>query len=529
MSFRIIALLLFLTLLSLPDTAVAADLLQPTSEAPRYVLSNARRESDRFGRSVLAVDFRRTKNGKGSVSLSGASSEGRISISASVPSGEQSGTLRLSSMFGFGGGIPDVELFLVQRHKIGASKTLQSMVSNTVRSGNPGVNTSARPWTAEEREMAAEFERIMNDDSAHKPTKSYPVTMKPADGTEFVPNTAKLTKGTKLGACQRNAWNSLTTISENDDGTVNVRWDKYGKSFDCAMSRGELTIASTVLAALAKHPATKYPPTVPNWASESAKTLGAPSPGAKPRKSYPINIPIPSDSMVVPADMKIKAGVKLFACYGRSWNPLTALGENEDGTLNIRWDKYGSAWDNSMARSELIIKRDMGQTLRENPEAVAEVIPPLRRKSYAVKIPVPTGSQFVPADVKLKPNTKLQACYAGRWCPITFLSHASDGTLNVHWDDYSSGFDCSMVRTELIIRDQDLPKTPVSDDAMAGARTFTDATGRFKVKATIQNQTESEVTLLTEKGKVVTLPISKLSDADQEFLRSTADAVNPFE
>ena len=60
-------------------------------------------------------------------------------------------------------------------------------------------------------------------------------------------------------------------------------------------------------------------------------------------------------------------------------------------------------------------------------------------------------------------------------------------------------------------------------------RNFSDLTGKFKVKARIVKKSETEVTLLTEQGKEVTLPLSKLSAADQEFLRSNVDTKNPFE
>lgn len=505
--------------------ASAADLVQPSADAPRYQLSNARQERDRFGRSVIAVDFRRTKAGAGSVALSGASAKGPVSISAFVPSSQESGTLHLSSMFGSRGGVSDLELFLVQNHRINATRTLRAMVSNSVRVGNPGTTTSPRAWTAEERKLADDFRRMMNDDSAHKPVKAYAVSMKPPEGFEFVPNTAKLTKGTKLQACFQSKWHPLTTISENSDGTINVRWDKYGPSFDCAMTRGELIAETALVAGLEKHPASKYPPTVPNWTNASAKTTGAPTPDAKTRKSYPVSIAVPSGSETVSADLKIKAGVALQACYAGKWNPITALSENEDGTLNVRWNDYGSGFDCSMLRAELIINKMMAQQLRTNPDAVQENTPPLRRKAYAVSIPVPRGSQFVPDNAVLKPGTKLQACYARKWNPITFLSHASDGTLNVHWDEYSSGFDCSMLREQLIIRSSELTQTT----AAAEMRTFTDATGKFKVKAKIVALTGDAVTLLTDKGKEVMLPINKLSEPDQDFLRTYQSAENPFE
>ena len=61
----------------------AADFVQSSADAPQYQLSNAWQEKDRFGQSVIAVDFRRTK--AGTVSLSGASAKGPVSISAFGP------------------------------------------------------------------------------------------------------------------------------------------------------------------------------------------------------------------------------------------------------------------------------------------------------------------------------------------------------------------------------------------------------------------------------------------------------------
>lgn len=527
----------------------AQDLVKPAANAPQYQLSNLRTETDRFGRSGIAVDFRRTRLGEGSVSVSGKSARGQLSISAWIPASEESGTIQLESLFG-GNIATDIELYLVQDHRLSANKTVYAMVSNAVRIGNPGPSPTPREWTAEEKAMYQEFIRIMNDDSAHKPPAKYPVSVKTPEASQFVPNIAKLTKGTRLHACYQNKWYPLTTISENDDGTVNVRWDDFGAKYDCSMNRGELVIANNVLAALGKHPATKFPETVPNWASEAAKKTEPGSPPAVASKMYPISIAIPGDSQLVPQDLKLKPGIPLQACYASKWNPITTLAENDDGTLKIRWDEYGPAFDCNMVREELIIKKDLAQQLRTNPSAVKVAAPtadakPL--KSYPVSIAIPRDSEFVPTNVELKPGTKLQACYAGKWNPMTLLSTNADGTLTVRWDDWGATFDCSMQRNELIIKksilkDAAVPKesaaakdsTAAKDSATPSAptpemRTFTDITGKFKVKAKIVKQTDKQVTLLTEQGKEVTLPIARLSETDQEFVRSIANPKNPFE
>lgn len=64
-------------------------------------------------------------------------------------------------------------------------------------------------------------------------------------------------------------------------------------------------------------------------------------------------------------------------------------------------------------------------------------------------------------------------------------------------------------------------------------RTWTDATGKFKVEATIFELTDTEVKLLKKDEKVVTLPLDKLSEADRNHLAEVrsklAAEVNPFE
>lgn len=218
------------------------------------------------------------------------------------------------------------------------------------------------------------------------------------------------------------------------------------------------------------------PPVARPAAAKAAGAAGAqksdpPANGILRRKSYPVTISVPGDSMRVPADMRLSPGTPLEACYFSKWNPITLLRENPDGTLNVRWDDYGPRYDCSMVRDELIIKR------RRPPAAPAAVAkkPPAapvqtgaggapsvgkpvtaaraakRLKKYPVTIAIPEGSQAVPADARLKAGARLQACWAGKWNPITFLAHNADGTLTVRWDDFGPSFDCRMARSELII------------------------------------------------------------------------------
>lgn len=120
------------------------------------------------------------------------------------------------------------------------------------------------------------------------------------------------------------------------------------------------------------------------------------------------------------------------------------------------------------------------------------------------------------------PQTKLKACYANRWNPITALAEANDGSLNVHWDEYSSGFDCSMARDQLIIHKSDLAIAKPADSKPADwgkIRTWVDSTGRHKIQAKLLRRTVDTVTLETADGRSITLPLEKLSDQDRELLK----------
>jgi hypothetical protein len=49
-------------------------------------------------------------------------------------------------------------------------------------------------------------------------------------------------------------------------------------------------------------------------------------------------------------------------------------------------------------------------------------------------------------------------------------------------------------------------------------RQWTDATGKFKVTATLEERTEDSVVLRGKDGKKLTIKISKLSKEDQKYL-----------
>lgn len=80
----------------------------------------------------------------------------------------------------------------------------------------------------------------------------------------------------------------------------------------------------------------------------------------------------------------------------------------------------------------------------------------------------------------------------------------------------------------------DQPARPMTQETTSGPveikselRTWTDKTGRFRIEATFVSEESGSVKLLRKDGKPATIPLDKLSDSDQAFVRQMLDE-NPF-
>lgn len=417
----------FVVLPTAAERSLGADLVKTLPNSSQFQLSNLRQEQDDFGNQVLVFDFKRTKQGKPSTYfVKGKTDRGPLAISAVLPGFQPSGNMRLRSMFPSSSNTQiNLELYVTSMHTVGEKAYVYSMVSNSIRIGNPGVPTRPREWSVQEKEG---YEKHLREKP--KTIKRYEITADLPSDSVKVPLSAKLTKGLGLKACYQSKWSPITALAENADGSVFVRWDEWGPTYDCNMLRSELLISKKELSTLSKHP-DSYFQKVPSSSSNPEESVTSTQ---KPRKDYPVSISVPKDS------------------------------------------------------------------------------------------------QFVPDDVVLPDGTPLQACYASKWNPITHLSNNPDGTLTVRWDDYGPAFDCSMLRSQLIIKKSALRGSSARDEKPIIDRLWTDATGKFKVQAKLIESTSTMVTLLTEAGKTVKLPVSKLSEADQNFLSENSSGdINPFE
>lgn len=107
----------------------------------------------------------------------------------------------------------------------------------------------------------------------------------------------------------------------------------------------------------------------------------------------------------------------------------------------------------------------------------------------------------------------------------TVLEITTDGRLRVERDFGSS-------KVSHYLTPSDARLIPQFDKYPEQYRTWSDATGKFSIDATIFDCTESEARLLKRDGLVVVIPLNKLSDADQAQLKAAHEKMlsetNPF-
>lgn len=76
---------------------------------------------------------------------------------------------------------------------------------------------------------------------------------------------------------------------------------------------------------------------------------------------------------------------------------------------------------------------------------------------------------------------------------------------------------------------EEVAAEPVGPGSDAISRTWHDATHSFQVEAKLISMEGDKVTLLRSDGRTIALPLGKLCEEDQEFVKQHAKAENPFE
>ena len=489
----------------------AQDLIQPSPEMPTYKLGVVNQGNDNFGRPTVTIDYQRTKDGVGLTTLAGRTSDGPLRLTGFGFLHDASGKLELSELFS--GNRLNAELYLVVLGSFAEECSFTCLVSNVVRVGNPtGGPIAAREWN--DMESTA----YQKDLVGRKPPLSLPA------GFQLVRASTKLVPGMPIKVGRFGEWVDAEALTS--DATVTVKIS--GAANLRTMTRdGWIAIEPSVLQRGDSSPSSFQP---------SAKVI----PGTTEI--------LPEGYVVVTATMNIVPGTPVRAMWHDQLMDATII-SIEGQQLNTHYDSQPSAFDKKLDRGSVVIahqtleelaKPGAAETFQKRIETVmtgATVgapgiapfaggvnvpsgfpAPALSLQNYPIDIPIPKEAELLPLDIPIPRGTKLAACWGRRWSYVTVLKDGKEDTVQIHWDDHSAGFDGLIHRSQLIIRRTDLKKLKIKA-TRSEKRMWTDATGKFKVEAKLSSRTSTQVTLVKEDGKEITLSIDKLSIADKNWLK----------
>ncbi len=119
----------------------------------------------------------------------------------------------------------------------------------------------------------------------------------------------------------------------------------------------------------------------------------------------------------------------LLAHYGGVWYPAHALRPSRSGAVRIRYDGYGSEWDENLPRASL--RRPTGEPL-----------------THPVGRPMPAGEPVAQGD-PLAPGTPVEARARGRWFDAQVLHAECEGYVRVHLLGWEPAWDAVVARDRL--------------------------------------------------------------------------------
>ncbi len=107
------------------------------------------------------------------------------------------------------------------------------------------------------------------------------------------------------------------------------------------------------------------------------------------------------------------------------------------------------------------------------------------------------------------------------------VSLETNGQIKIGLEGYDDAFDEVVPRSKLWVEPSELKAAARDGDsktvvpAVAGTRTWTDASGKFKVEAELISFEDGIVRLRRKDGKELSMPLEKLSDEDQQLLENS--------
>ena len=500
----------------------AQDLIQPAPDMPCFTLGSIKQAKDAFGRDAFTIDYNRTKEGVGATVLAARTSDGSLKMVGTEVLGDESGELNLNRFFSGGKGL-DGELYLVVSGSFAEECEFMSLVSNVVRVGNPAFATAlAREWNATES-SAYQKELV-----GRKPPFGIP------EGYTLVRASTKLIAGMPVKVGMYGKWVDAEALTSEAVVTVRV----LGATKSRSVTRdGWLTIDPTIL----------QKGTVSPSSFKASVTL---IPGT--------TVILPEGYVVVDETINLIPGTPIQAIWLKELLPATVIAI-DGGIVWIHNDTKPAWLDQKSERGQLVIARStieelakpdaaqrfqnrvpkrssqdeetqgggdrIKQNLNNGMDSTGNTIGPggslpqvFALQNNPIELPIPREAELLPLDFPIPRGTKLAACAGRKWNYVTVLKDNKEDTVPVHWDDRTPEFDGLIHRTQLIIRKSDLKKLRIKA-TRSERRMWTDATGKYSVEATLSSRTSTQITIVKEDGKEVTLSIDKLSAVDQKWLR----------
>ncbi len=127
------------------------------------------------------------------------------------------------------------------------------------------------------------------------------------------------------------------------------------------------------------------------------------------------------------------------------------------------------------------------------------------------------------AEGEFKPGDKVEIDFGGNWQPAVVVEVKGPGLVRVKTRVMGREID-PVFPTRLIrpargaeARVPAAKRKPKPD--VSAPRTWTDSTGKYKVEASLVELKDGQVTLKKPDGQVVAIPLERLSEADQQFVR----------
>lgn len=446
-------------------TCLAQDVLQPHDGLVKYKLSNLREEKG-ITNTVIAFDYRRTREGTGKARLVVRTDQGTSRILGLPIRIEESGTIRLRDMFGRSreilnrGNSTGMEFYFVVDAGIAGlagityGNSKQYLVSNSVQQGTMSTKVKTRPLNKKELE-AIELER-----KAKSPPETVP------DGYVRSTNETPLVPGAPIMFGSVGKWKPGVVVGESSSSFIRVKPDDSNQ-IRPVRRQDWIAVSRQTLQQLESNP---------SQFSIDIRTL----PGG--------NLVLDEDVQPLKSAMSLLKGTPLMREKYGKWEDAYLISSDDVSVRALIRERRGPRVE-FIPLKELAIRK---QTLDKQSTDAA-------KEAFAANV---ADFENKPAPLSGKGGTMASAGLAP-------TGLASKGTLT----DSSAA-------------------TSLVEPKMAPARSWSDKTGKFNIEARLVKRDEGKVLLKRTDGSTVAVPIDKLSDADQTYLKEQESAAseenNPF-